>query len=942
MKPSHRVRAHIVLMLSIVLLLPVAAAGPATAAESTVVAYQSSGWRYKQVAHDADAGFSATSFNDSAFSNGTGGFGSGACPLMEEAATEWQTDTDMLLRRSITMSAGTTGVAIKLAIDNDADVYWNGTQLGERLMSEGCAAHDSIVVPVPSSLVTSANVLAIRAVDRGGDAYVDASVVSGSSTTGQLLTVAATGGTGHVSSSPAGIYECGGTRSASDGPAQCTASYPTDADVTLSATPTSEATLTGWSVAGDAEACPGTDACTVTMSQARTVTATFSSGAGPDTDSDGVPDSTDNCLVNANADQADTDGDTIGDACDVANITIDDMVVGAERDEPDTTVVSVPVRMAEPAEVPVTIGYTLLDRTATGGADFAADSGEVVIPAGEVATSIPVTVIGDNEAEPHEKLAVTLLGQWVLDDDEGLVVIRDDEPTCTFANGTVTVAAAAADITALRWTDAGLAVAPEEVNFPCEAVPADQISAIDVRRRLNNLPVAETVKMSPSASSGAVPPMTLSHPLYRFDLLMGPSNDVVRVGSEGITFTNSGELDVAFERMPSRIQVEGGAGADRLFGHGDGGELTGEPFLPPLWFEGNDGRDTLIGGAGSDSLWGGNDSDVIEGRGGNDYMEGDDGVDTVSYAAATTPVDVRLFENFNHGAAQESDTLYEFENVVGGPKNDYLIGSDGPNTITSGGGEDEAYGRAGADTLRLGTGKDTAHGGNGPDRLFGEGGTDRISGGPGADRLDGGAAIDTIFYLDGGLGIDVDLAPVGGGAPSIEEIPTATQTASVAAGDTIFDIEAVEGTIYRDILRGSDTYNLLDGRDGNDRLVGRGGADGLVGGPGTDTVDYSGAPSGVTVKLGGASATASDQSATGGGGSDLLQSIEDVVGSPFVDILTGNKFRNRLYGGEGNDKLYGWAEDDKLFGQSGTDYFDGGDGTDSTDAVAGETKVGIP
>jgi hypothetical protein len=36
----------------------------------------------------------------------------------------------------------------------------------------------------------------------------------------------------------------------------------------------------------------------------------------PDTDGDGVIDDTDNCVENANGDQADGDGDGIGDACD--------------------------------------------------------------------------------------------------------------------------------------------------------------------------------------------------------------------------------------------------------------------------------------------------------------------------------------------------------------------------------------------------------------------------------------------------------------------------------------------------------------------------------------------------------------------------------------------------------------------------------------------------
>jgi hypothetical protein len=45
----------------------------------------------------------------------------------------------------------------------------------------------------------------------------------------------------------------------------------------------------------------------------------FGSAAPPDTDGDGIPDTTDNCLTIPNADQQDTDGDGIGDACDLDN-----------------------------------------------------------------------------------------------------------------------------------------------------------------------------------------------------------------------------------------------------------------------------------------------------------------------------------------------------------------------------------------------------------------------------------------------------------------------------------------------------------------------------------------------------------------------------------------------------------------------------------------------
>jgi len=75
------------------------------------------------------------------------------------------------------------------------------------------------------------------------------------------LTVTKTGsGIGSVTSSPSGI-NCG---------AVCSASYDSGAVVTLTATPDGTSTFTGWS-----GACTGTGSCTVTMSAAQSVTATF-------------------------------------------------------------------------------------------------------------------------------------------------------------------------------------------------------------------------------------------------------------------------------------------------------------------------------------------------------------------------------------------------------------------------------------------------------------------------------------------------------------------------------------------------------------------------------------------------------------------------------------------------------------------------------------------
>ena len=76
-----------------------------------------------------------------------------------------------------------------------------------------------------------------------------------------MLTLTKTGtGNGTVTSTPAGI-DCGTT---------CSAAFDYGTSVTLTATPATGSTFTGWT--GD---CTGTGTCTVTMTQARNVTAVF-------------------------------------------------------------------------------------------------------------------------------------------------------------------------------------------------------------------------------------------------------------------------------------------------------------------------------------------------------------------------------------------------------------------------------------------------------------------------------------------------------------------------------------------------------------------------------------------------------------------------------------------------------------------------------------------
>jgi hypothetical protein len=84
--------------------------------------------------------------------------------------------------------------------------------------------------------------------------------VTFSTTTTFTLTVTVSGN-GSVSSSPAGINNCRGT---------CSASFAANTTVTLTASPDS-----GWSFSGWGGACSGTGTCQITMDANKSVTATF-------------------------------------------------------------------------------------------------------------------------------------------------------------------------------------------------------------------------------------------------------------------------------------------------------------------------------------------------------------------------------------------------------------------------------------------------------------------------------------------------------------------------------------------------------------------------------------------------------------------------------------------------------------------------------------------
>jgi Ca2+-binding RTX toxin-like protein len=115
--------------------------------------------------------------------------------------------------------------------------------------------------------------------------------------------------------------------------------------------------------------------------------------------------------------------------------------------------------------------------------------------------------------------------------------------------------------------------------------------------------------------------------------------------------------------------------------------------------------------------------------------------------------------------------------------------------------------------------------GAGVDEIAGGVNDDLLSGGHDADRIDGGGGWDIADYRDSAAGIIIDLS-----------VPS--QLGGDAEGDSLTNIEEVEGSIHNDILIGDENDNALRGSEGDDYLFGGGGEfDELYDGPGVDVLE---------------------------------------------------------------------------------------------------------
>ena len=130
----------------------------------------------------------------------------------------------------------------------------------------------------------------------------------------------------------------------------------------------------------------------------------------------------------------------------------------------------------------------------------------------------------------------------------------------------------------------------------------------------------------------------------------------------------------------------------------------------------------------------------------------------------------------------------------------------------------------------------------------------------------------------------------------------------------------ITGTNGPDHLVGTAGDDVLCGLGGNDVIAGRGGRDIISGGRGThDAVSFAWASAGVDVRV---ALFASGQ------GPEFLSGIEDVVGSPFADVISGDSLPNTVQSGSGADTIHAGDGNDVARGGPGKDMIGAGTGLD--------------
>lgn len=286
---------------------------------------------------------------------------------------------------------------------------------------------------------------------------------------------------------------------------------------------------------------------------------------------------------------------------------------------------------------------------------------------------------------------------------------------------------------------------------------------------------------------------------------------------------------------------------------------------------------TLAGGGGNDTIDGSfGEGIVLDGGDGADLVSGRDGEHFIggtgfdSLILDLTAIDNGITANLAKLGTTATVTISEA--TVSGVELALIALGDGADHISS-----SAKAQVGV------------YAGGGDDLLVGRSGIDVLAGGAGSDLIKGGDGSDVLY----------------GYAP-----------------EQIFGFD-VPG-LGSDDGAGHDT--LLGGA-GADLLYGSLGDDRIDGGDDIDTLSYADVSGGVSIDL------RHVRQHTGSAGTDMLTSIENLIGGGGNDHLVGDSGSNVLTGGGGADTIEGGDGSDLMSGGSGSDVFVFSAAHDSGDAI---------
>jgi len=494
------------------------------------------------------------------------------------------------------------------------------------------------------------------------------------------------------------------------------------------------------------------------------------------------------------------------------------------------------------------------------------------------------------------------------------------------------------------------------------------------------------------------------------DAITGDANDNVFQGNAGSdTIIGGGGRDtVTYVDNTGKVTINLVDGTAREFGVAGSSSsntvestdqlsaisiVRGSPFDDVIDGDGN--ANEISGLDGNDSINGAGGDDTIDGDAGRDTLNGAGGVDTVSYAINSGKVTVNLLassaDEFGAtggsaaNAIVSTDSLINFENILGSQFNDFLVGDGSDNILDGGGGNDTLNGSTGSNTvtyanntglvfLNLAKGFAHQHGPAGTssansirwtdaltniqnvigtpynDTITGSSASNILQGNAGSDSLIGGGGTDTASYVDNTGKVTVNLAD--GTAREFGAAGSA-ESETVVSTDRLSAISHVRGSSFDDAIDGDGDANVLSGEDGDDTINGGGGNDTIGGDAGNDILDggnegldtasYQLNTGKVVVDLNLGEAT--EYGADGGPdadspvSADSLMNFETIFGSPFDDLIKGDTEFNFLSGAAGNDTLDGGDGDDTLSGGDGDDVLNGDDDDDFVAGDAGNDRL---